>query len=634
MYTTKNLLHKNVCTFKRTFFNFKITLVKNQSAFLITIITLLFSSISFGQNLIDSSDWLTDNIGRTSNFSQAGNDSNNSRVILNGPYNEDVTAWKITADGGAGTDGGFRHAGINVSTNKTYRMTYWVKSTGSSNCGNLTGFTGSTVDHWTALHFGRNDGQSTQYPFSSTNSVSNNQWYLVVSYIGPSGFTSPVNAGIYNPNVGSASNLPQPAYPAYEFTFPSGHSQLKIRTRADLWECTAGDEMYIYDPRIEETSSMLSFSELLYGNQPQTNTNTSGTNGTELYTDSNAASPSNESNDIAGWSSNQGVNLSSVSGSSYNGNYHLKIESTRNGWLRGEYAFDAEIGKEYEIKIHAKHNSQNNPGFYAWDGFAGFGDGQAITSTSWTEYSFNLTADKVRPIIRVYAGASRAVGGSLPGDAVYIDNISIIEVGSEPDNPTPPSGDSVWNSGTNGISYNGSVGIGTSNPKTKLDVMGDLQAEASITVTGSGSGSYKVAMNAMSDGYIVGRDNSFDEKFRITAKGNSYFNGGNVGIGVINPGSWKLAVNGKVRATEVKVESDWADYVFNDDYQLPTLQEVEQHIEDKGHLINIPSAAEVEANGILLGEMNKLLLEKIEELTLYILEQEKRIQMIEFQMQE
>lgn len=87
-----------------------------------------------------------------------------------------------------------------------------------------------------------------------------------------------------------------------------------------------------------------------------------------------------------------------------------------------------------------------------------------------------------------------------------------------------------------------------------------------------------------------------------------------------------LSVDGNVRARRVKVYTSWADYVFEDDYYLPTLEEVEKHIEEKGHLIDIPSAAEVEANGIELGEMNKLLLQKIEELTLYTIELNKQVQ--------
>lgn len=98
---------------------------------------------------------------------------------------------------------------------------------------------------------------------------------------------------------------------------------------------------------------------------------------------------------------------------------------------------------------------------------------------------------------------------------------------------------------------------------------------------------------------------------------------GNVGVGILNP-SDKLAVNGKIRAKEVKVESaNWPDFVFAKDYVLPTLQETEKHIKEKGHLPGIPSAAEVEKNGIELGDMNKKLLQKIEELTLYLIEMKK-----------
>jgi len=70
----------------------------------------------------------------------------------------------------------------------------------------------------------------------------------------------------------------------------------------------------------------------------------------------------------------------------------------------------------------------------------------------------------------------------------------------------------------------------------------------------------------------------------------------------------------------------WADFVFEDDYKLPTLLAVEQHIIEKGHLQDIPSAKEVHKNGISLGQMDAKLLQKIEELTLYTIQQEKEIQ--------
>ncbi|WP_299117476.1 hypothetical protein [uncultured Winogradskyella sp.] len=108
------------------------------------------------------------------------------------------------------------------------------------------------------------------------------------------------------------------------------------------------------------------------------------------------------------------------------------------------------------------------------------------------------------------------------------------------------------------------------------------------------------------------------------------FSTGNVGIGTMSfvdgSDTYRLSVDGKIRAHGVKIYTDWADYVFEDAYKLPTLEEVEQYIKENGHLKDIPSAKEVEENGIELGEMNKLLLQKIEELTLYTIELKKEIE--------
>lgn len=108
-----------------------------------------------------------------------------------------------------------------------------------------------------------------------------------------------------------------------------------------------------------------------------------------------------------------------------------------------------------------------------------------------------------------------------------------------------------------------------------------------------------------------------------TSNGNNInFSSGKVGIGTNTIGDYELfAVKGNIRAQEIKVETaNWPDYVFTKNYKLPTLKEVENHINQKGHLMNIPSAKEAEVNGVKLGEMNRLLLEKLEELTLYIIQ--------------
>jgi hypothetical protein len=100
---------------------------------------------------------------------------------------------------------------------------------------------------------------------------------------------------------------------------------------------------------------------------------------------------------------------------------------------------------------------------------------------------------------------------------------------------------------------------------------------------------------------------------------------GEVGIGVNHPQN-KLEVNGTIRSKEIKVDvNGWADFVFEDDYRLKDLSEVEEFINNNKHLPDIPSAKQMEENGIGLSEMNKLLLQKVEELTLYTIEQSKKI---------
>ena len=104
---------------------------------------------------------------------------------------------------------------------------------------------------------------------------------------------------------------------------------------------------------------------------------------------------------------------------------------------------------------------------------------------------------------------------------------------------------------------------------------------------------------------------------------------GNIGMGTLNPQE-KLSVNGKIRAKEVKVEvSDWPDFVFSSGYELPTLAETERFIRFNGHLPGIPKAVVIEKEGLSLGEMNKLLLKKIEELTLYLIEKDGKISALE-----
>lgn len=187
----------------------------------------------------------------------------------------------------------------------------------------------------------------------------------------------------------------------------------------------------------------------------------------------------------------------------------------------------------------------------------------------------------------------------------------------------------------------GKVGIGTANPTFKLDVSGNGRftdqlklhgaSEASSTTEANGQLIITSSQTNLVSTFGIHSDgvnaHSWIQSGHATASATFDLSlnprGGNVGIGTTNP-TEKLSVNGTIRSKEVKVEaSPWPDYVFSDNYQLTTLEELESFIKSKGHLPEVPSAEEVAENGIALGEMNALLLKKIEELTLYVIEIKK-----------
>ena len=125
------------------------------------------------------------------------------------------------------------------------------------------------------------------------------------------------------------------------------------------------------------------------------------------------------------------------------------------------------------------------------------------------------------------------------------------------------------------------------------------------------------------------RGSTYD-RYPLMVSGERVFlvnNAGAVGIGTTTiPSGYKLAVDGKAIMEEVKVEvsGSWPDHVFHDDHQISSLENTESYIRENKHLPGIPSAEEVKEDGVSLGEMNAKLLEKIEELTLHVIELNKK----------
>lgn len=171
------------------------------------------------------------------------------------------------------------------------------------------------------------------------------------------------------------------------------------------------------------------------------------------------------------------------------------------------------------------------------------------------------------------------------------------------------------------------IGTGTVAPLTKVQIVNQLQASNSMGALMIGLNTTTANLRfGYNTGYTWIQSHNGAPLYINEIGNNTIFNvtGGSVGIGTRAPDpNFKLSVNGNIRAKEIKVETDWADFVFEPDYKLRSLSEVEMFIKLNKHLPEIPSAKEVENNGIAVGEMNAKLLQKIEELTLYLIEMKK-----------
>ncbi|MGN6533670.1 MAG: hypothetical protein ACTHK0_18150 [Ginsengibacter sp.] len=140
---------------------------------------------------------------------------------------------------------------------------------------------------------------------------------------------------------------------------------------------------------------------------------------------------------------------------------------------------------------------------------------------------------------------------------------------------------------------------------------------------------YSLSTNAQDTIRIKLRgNNTFASSFWSFADNNIYNNtSGSVGIGTSDTKGYKFAVNGDAIFNKIKVKSyaNWPDYVFQQGYPLLSLQEIESYIKLNNHLPGVPSASEVKMNGVDLVENQAILLKKIEELTLLLIDQDKRL---------
>ena len=217
----------------------------------------------------------------------------------------------------------------------------------------------------------------------------------------------------------------------------------------------------------------------------------------------------------------------------------------------------------------------------------------AISGYSDSEYLFgnNWTLDNLLNNVHIQQGASSAIS---------LTNQERIYLMTGPDGPAGSIIDYSYV-----CIHKGNLGVGTNTPYQQLDVNGNAYIRSNMGIK---------VQNPL---------------YPLHVNGNSYITG-NVGIGSAPSATYKLGVNGNIGCKEIIVtNSGWADYVFEPDYELRSLGELESYILENKRLPEMPSAAEVAENGVNIGEVNTLLLKKIEELTLYTIDLEKRLSELE-----
>ncbi|WP_299254030.1 tail fiber protein [uncultured Aquimarina sp.] len=632
---------------------------------------VLNAIVAYSQNLVDSSSWVVGSTATPSGFTNYGfTPGVNTRELGLGPNGEEVVLWTATPTDVNSLDGGFITTNVPIDNTKTYRLSVWIKKAGTNDGATYFGmYSKDSSDSQSTLNL---DGTLNNNPYFRIGDLPTlNEWYLLVGFVHKSDYNSTVEiGGIYNTNGDKVLDLNN------DFKFSTTSVNLVLRAFQNGTN-TLTDREYFYDPRIEvvngtETSdgennnTATDPSNVFIGNDAGIS-NTTGKNNVFVGTNSGQSNTTGQTNVFVGRNSGR----SNIDGKNnvFSGNAagFGNISGNFNTFL-GTYAGRENIDGKRNVFIgsNAGRNSIGNTNvFIGYEaGFNEVGNNKLYIENSssdtplvygdFAKDQLGINTNAIPDGYNFAVGGGASIDGSIRAATLDIEAPDNSEdwlpvtigrevkpffrnfnfVVSPSTNTNELLGFSIIDKNlisrqdnyfrddfsrvsymTNRDQYFFSVGHN--------DREGQDRASIQMPLTNS-----KVVIAGFGD-YLEDQNHKLIVKDGTALIENAIYTNGRIAIGTTeeDPG-YALTVKGKVHVQEVKVDLLGVlapDYVFKKEYDLKTLEEVQNYIAKEGHLPNIPSASEMEKEGVNLKEMNMKLLEKVEELTLYTIAQEKAI---------
>ena len=374
--------------------------------------------------------------------------------------------------------------------------------------------------------------------------------------------------------------------------------------------------------------------------------NLTGSDNTAIGTNAGASNTGSNNVFIGNWTGNtntgsDNVFIGSFAGQNAVGSDRLYIDNsaTNTPLVYGEFNNDL-------LKINGTLQVND------WSFPAGIGSAGALllangqNPMTWSPYNLPTTDGTANQLLKTNGSGQLSWANDLIDDADASPSNELQSLSIANDQLSISNGNTVtipnlspWTeSGSDVYRSTGDVSIGTSNPQAKFHVhdAGSTTTELLLTAHATTNGNSKVTMAENTSGTLAmyWQYTGAEDELELYGRVNGTFYGphlnikragGEVAIGNDFATGYRLSVDGKVACEEVRVELSgaWPDYVFSNDYQLSSLEEWEQYIQMHRHLPGIPSAKEIESEGLELGEIQRKMMEKIEELSLHLIALDK-----------